>query len=946
MSSSPTSSIWVHGMEVDASRLPPGLLQDPPKMSHNPVHCPKFVVNMFKAGSGKCRDCGHEWYQHEGVIDRQVAEKFMQIWTHAQQKAIHAALEPIKTMADMREEKKRALIAAAKLARGENSGRNRTSSNASSGGGRLGPMSNDEAEEEEFKFYSKEEFLAKERSTNASNTPIAGNASPLIIPAKPPAKVVNLINFSEDPPQSSTSPVVAGEEIQKQVLLLTNALREKDALIEKQRFDGEKVSSELELQVEKLRSKVNEQDAVIASNKATSRELLDQIDVARKESEATVLELKNALENANSIALEREISHLNSQLEASRTAIRERDAAISRLEEARSGEIEGLKKSLESKESRISELIGQLETSRSSILDKENSIAELNRRISETETSLVGEGEKLKSNVQMQQSEISELAGQLETFRRNDEEKDRVISQLTAQIDGAETTVHGERDELQKSIAMHQREISELTGQLEAFRRTDEEKDRVISQLTAQISEAETTVHGERDELQKSIAMHQREISELAGQLETFRRNDEEKDGLISKLTSELGDQQVRLSEVSSQLEASRRETQEHALKLEREARKDGEISDLKSQVETAESSLEASQREASEIRKCSQQQQALISQLSSKVAELQEEIDELGMKLSETGSLQKKVEELEANIQSVEAEREDVVLSLQAQLGKVREDSEFDHQNEVDMIKNKLNESEKQQHELLYQLSETRQALEGMHASNMQFANTNAALEAQLADASYSLQAIHSEREIIVHDLQTQLFKAREDSAILDKGRLSVSSDAKLVRSQLETVSKQCDQYLKAIQDVSFVMKTVTDKFISPNNSEANSRSVSIEDDGPEAILHLEKHVKAILRLVEAVSDKAKIIEKENASLEEKVAEYEHLNSSLRERANQPLIQRLIEPIISCRWSGQSATERILQHSQGIPVKYRSAAEMSQVSGAPPRQNRSIGKD
>jgi hypothetical protein len=136
--------------------------------------------------------------------------------------------------------------------------------------------------------------------------------------------------------------------------------------------------------------------------------------------------------------------------------------------------------------------------------------------------------------------------------------------------------------------------------------------------------------------------------------------------------------------------------------------------------------------------------------------------------------------------------------------------------------------------------------------------------------------------------------------------------------------------------------MRTVTDKFLSPNVSEAQSRAISVEEEGSEAIYQLERNVKAILRLIETVADKAKIIEKENLGLQDKLKEYEGLNDSLRERVNQPLIQRIMEPIMSCRWSGPPPNERFMN---GNPTQRRNG-EMSNIMGGAPRQYGNMTRD
>ena len=83
-------------------------------MRPNPVGCQRFVVNMFKAGSGKCRDCGHDWFLHEGAIDREILLKYQAL---SRSVSPTASIAPLKTARDLKEEKKKLLIQQAKEAR-------------------------------------------------------------------------------------------------------------------------------------------------------------------------------------------------------------------------------------------------------------------------------------------------------------------------------------------------------------------------------------------------------------------------------------------------------------------------------------------------------------------------------------------------------------------------------------------------------------------------------------------------------------------------------------------------------------------------------------------------------------------------------------------------------------------------------------------------------------
>ena len=931
------STIIVHGMEVDPSKLPPGLLEEPPKMCHNPVHCHKFVVNMFKAGSGKCRDCGFEWYQHEGVIDRQVAEKFLQIWTHAQQKAIQAALEPIKTVADMREEKKRALIAAAKLAR-SGSGSN---SNRSSSGGEWFSGSNGE-EVDDFKLHSRQELLELEKERHGHGSGRGGK----------PVKVVNLIDFDESLTKKSpltlpirkdsigascSSPREEGlrkmEEIEQQVLLMTNEIREKENLINVKNvevenhknlvdqlnhkiaqleasrvtFQQENVSEKQQQAnfIEKLKLKVKDQESVIESNKCETRKVLDQLDLVMKDNEVTVRELKRQLEISES-----KISSSSS----SDAVLKERIAELE-MKESKLVEVERMfseQQILSGKlNSDLSASRTEIATIQAGFHDREKV---LQVQLSQSE-SIRAELEKKVEIIHMESQKL--YAEREKAFEVQLSQSESIRAELEKKVE----TMHAESQKLlaegekalEVQLSQSESVRTELEKKVETMHVESQKQQSLIAQLSSKVAQLKEQLQESvekfyDDQSQKLAWQHQ--IDELEARVQSVEA---EREDVVNILQNKLR---------QSEEETNRFESENKSLLAEIEHARI-QLSEVQTEFSSGKERQQSLNRVQAELDQTTSEKEALLT--SSKALQ-----DDLKSLREERMTLKAEKNASESHTQSVKVQHERLQEScsnLQTQLNETQNELVLCN-SELQSIKSQLGS---ESNSLRSQIEALRSELEA--AGNLlQEARKETARESQTA-ANATLRSENSNRTI-------EELKGKIAQYQLQLNEVRKSSNAS------EHVAKQCDQYLKAIQDVSFVMKTVTDKFISPNNSEANSRAVSIEEDGPEAILQLERHVKAILRLVEAVSDKAKIIEKENEKLEEKCSEYEHLNSSLRERVNQPLMQRLIEPIISCRWSGPSATERILQQSNGMPIKSRGAAEMSNVSGGPPRQVRNMGKD
>jgi chromosome segregation ATPase len=320
----------------------------------------------------------------------------------------------------------------------------------------------------------------------------------------------------------------------------------------------------------------------------------------------------------------------------------------------------------------------------------------------------------------------------------------------------------------------------------------------------------------------------------------------------------------------------------------------------IRAQLEESRGSLEAG----------SERINAEISQLRSTVGSLQDELVEARTEkdrvIGDSKDLGLRIVELESWNASSAGEIESLRASVQTM------------ENELKFVRSERNaESDMVRAETVRLTTE-------LEAVSAKFAEVQSEL-AREVENGVSLQARILQFEHVVEELKAKLTSTQAEL-----------QDALRSRSTNDKVASQCEQYLKAIQDVSFVIKTVTDKFLSPNASEVNSRAVSIEEEGSEAVAQLERHVKALLRLVEAVSDKSKILEKENMCLENKLRDYENINTTLREKADRSLVQRIIEPIMACKWAGTDANTRMAHGA--VPVQPRHGSEMSQLI-SPPRQ-------
>jgi chromosome segregation ATPase len=1153
----------------DVSSAPVG---GPPAFSRNPVNCPKFVVNMFKAGSGKCRDCGHEWHQHEGVIDRQVADKFVQIWHHNQQKQAAAAASMAalshKTDEELREEERRAYIASQKKLNASVTGSGSGNKDWLSGDHSAGEDSvtakikpkksilSDDSSEEDFKFYSKEEFMAKSTlsglPTGASSTPIAK-----------PVKVVNLLDFSEKSqshatapsprlassasprtmPIGSSSPRIVSPRVNGipplggsmtpgslSLPLTAMHLRQPPNTGQSPREDPN--AAELEF----ARRRVAEMEAIVEKNKDESRKLLDQLDAAMKSNTDTVQSLQNeiALKNQRLSQLEGELSEVDqlkanleevtqqrvsnqqriteletllresndkqgkldeletqlaqerisvqqfasrvqelerkltqavqeadmelkdqlssanfqiqeltskvrelvsseeakdvefhetkSQLEGLKAQLREGEASIGAATREYVAEIEGLK-------TQISDLIAQktdLETHIASLGANDGLIAELRAQIETFSQSasearqLTEENSHLKQSVHEQQARIetleaqiradsgkttiaderiAELEARLQANERLEKETAAKIESLEAKlIEESEKNVQLSQSntEFVQSMTLKDQRLAELEAQ-----RSDEDYLSQIKELTAKIQDQDTqlealrTTASEAETLRQSLSEHKDRLEAVETELRERVENDQQLIIETGRLREELlaaKGAHAQSHEYISQLDVELESTKEMKTRIESElmtaAAEIAKLQDKLSIVEASSSeSLVEIEAKLSELREAntrltqersdlcqqvsvlqsdSQNKEAMIDSLSSDLNAVRTQLDSVETQLTaaqlrleeetnlraqaehgrasiessverttaESESLRTSIEDLRTEVETLRREKEMVVEESKEKSVKLMavESSLSTSEEQVESLKASLMTIE---NELKFVKSQQSAESDVTRAETVRITTEFEVVNAKLAEAqselakevqnNVSAQARILQAERTVEDLKSKLQQAQTDLAEISQSRTAT-----------DEISRTSEQYLRAIQDASFVIKTVSDKFLSPNPSESNSRAISVEEEGVEAISQLDRHVKALLRLVEAVADKAKILERENVGLENKLRDYESINSALREKANQSFVQKIMEPIISCKWSNPGGPRFALS---GAPIQSRRGGEMSQLI-SPPRQH------
>ena len=562
----------------------------PQTMLRNPSGCQKFVVNVFKAGSGRCRDCGHEWFQHEGVIDKAIAEKFRSIWASGGERKPSPIASgvpplplqslnqtPIKTMKDLKEEKKRALLAK----------RNNKGEDWYNGGGdsarssRSNVRSVDENDsEDEFRFYSKEEFLAKESARSGLSGNVTNGGKPL--------KVVNLIDFEnkdstptnkfgESPRVSLPIPpvsevVVSSEQLRAMEELmrsLQSQLHEKENMVTqlmtkvqeqdlelsaKHRQEIAASDDSLKLKISQLENLLHEKDTVASTAKAESSRLLDELDRVMLESNRKVRELEELVDKRveeqeltqkKLEGKDREIEILHARIEqGQQTETTEQKEQQARLSEYHD-RIASMERELAENQSRIAELESTGQIMRDRVESLVNQLDGKNTEIENLKTELsIRPVTDLSEEVTKLQSEKAELFAKISEIERKNFALENELSASSSRESKLQTDVefyHKKTDELKEVAASQDSEIVKLRKEIG-------ESEVHASNLSLQLMERKQELENLRSETSNQTDVLRDEFAR-----ESNRMNAE-----CARLRSENEMMSVRVTENAEQLRIER----------------------------------------------------------------------------------------------------------------------------------------------------------------------------------------------------------------------------------------------------------------------------------------------------------------------------------------------------------------------------------------------------
>ncbi|GMV99650.1 MAG: hypothetical protein AMXMBFR84_07890 [Candidatus Hydrogenedentota bacterium] len=524
-----------------------------------------------------------------------------------------------------------------------------------------------------------------------------------------------------------------------------------------------------------------EQDELVASLRGQLTELRSQADqMTQSEKQlAHEVELLRAQETSKSTDLERargELDALRKNLESSEQAIaeatrrsQESEALIESLrgeldtlrteadtastaQSALSAELHRLRANEKEKTSALEDARNELESLRTTLVDREKAIASAEARNAENEralTSLRTEVEGLRQQADHASASEKQLADELDELRSKETLKSRTLEQARAEL----KQMHKELEKREKALWDASRDNSESEDSLK----------KLEHELEALRKRAEHAAQSEQD---------------LSSEVEQLRQRENAKSTALEDARAELQNLKSALSDREDAVASAAKQSKEHEAKV---AQLQGELELIRGRADQAAHSEHALAVELEQLR---ENGQAMAGQLHAAQAEVERLRQALGQR-----------EQAMADAAQTSSESEGVISSLKSELELIKRRSEAASASELALAEElehlRVNESNKTRSlELAQQeVKALRQAL-----SQQEMALKNAA-----HGSSQNEQAITSMQDEMRH-LRVQAESAAASESALTHELDSLRKTEREKASELKTAQAEVEQLREAL--------------------------------------------------------------------------------------------------------------------------------------------------
>nr|KAF6396392.1 centromere protein F [Rousettus aegyptiacus] len=529
-------------------------------------------------------------------------------------------------------------------------------------------------------------------------------------------------------------------------------------------------------QLQEKQGQLSEADALLSSFKNLLEEKEQEKIRMKEESEATVEMLQTELKELNEA-----VAALCDDQEAGRDKEQSLGSPVHQLRSS----IEKLKVHLEADEKQQLHVLGKVKESEHQADLLKDRVENLERELEisrKNQEHVILEAENSKAEVETLKAKIEEMAPNLREL-----ESDLV-------------NIRTEKENLTKELQKEQGQVSELKILNSSFENLLQEKEQEKAQMK---EESKIAV----DRLQTQLKELNEKVTALCDDQETWKVKEQNLSGQVDCLELEKAQLLQTLDEVKSNyiiLQSSvnglMQEVEDDKQKLEK---KDGEISELKNQIQDQEqlvSKLSQAEGEQQVWKKQKVELENLTVELEQRIQVLQSKNDTLQDTLE---ALQNSHKDLEKELESTEMQKTSFVEKVNAMTSK-----ETELQREIHDMVQKTTELEeefnREKNRLTEELNLMAEEIKSSQMDNLKHANQlkkeNERAQGKIKLLIKSCKQLEEEKEILQKELSHLEDAAQEKQktgTIVDASVDELMTEVKELKETLEEKSKEADEYL-----------------------------------------------------------------------------------------------------------------------------------------------------
>lgn len=665
------------------------------------------------------------------------------------------------------------------------------------------------------------------------------------------------------------------------------------------------------------------------------------------------------------------LADTESQLQAVKVDLSEKQSEISNLQEAHQSVTEHLQKiqqdysqsrellaksqqanaELESQLEETSGHVSGLQKQRNQIADalqyseKQYQIAQQKLEKSEQNS------ERLKQEQAVQQQKMQGFIEQIDTLKHSIEDKDKKIQDVSGQINTLQAKLSSssqnseklrqllinqrkaseeaaqQRRELEESCHVAQSELSNKARQIDHLRHEMEKFEEMSNQQKGDMEQQQQLLEQELKAKQSQLQDTQSALDEIKRQADKDKEEKIQQQKHLEKLQKELAEveqhtseQQRKIAEAEKQMQEQQRQLQEELLAKQRKLQETEQI------LSEAKQQTEAEKAEKAEQQKIFEKLQSELAEMEERAAKQQQNMAqsdeqwrqqqlELSQQLeAKQQQLQDSQKTLDENLRQAEAEKR-MLLEQQQKFEQVKvelADVESRSQKQKEMMEGS-DEQWRQHHEEIEQ--QKRQLQQALMEAQKQNQEMQGKLQGSLKELQQAESQV-SETQAGEQKLQKELEEARRQADELQQRLLAQEKQEEQLRNQVEEQQRVLQAGEQNIQSLQSAQQKLTEELQAVQQEYSSTKQNLDEKHGnhselAEQLSDLEQNLKL---------SKQQLDDKENA-LQEAQKQLENSQQKLVEQEKALVAAHQEELKLAKQDSAQTAAPKVIPEFAKLPM-------------------------